>query len=99
MNRFIKHLSGYAVVCIVLLQAEYSLAQIRTDTDDRTTLNRAMTTITAEALREYVKAVADDRMEGRAPASRGDRLAREYLPGRLSAGGCFPRAALRRAAA
>jgi hypothetical protein len=50
----------------------------------------AASVITADALRESVTAIASDEMMGRGPGTEGDRLAREYLAGRLEAAGYSP---------
>jgi Zn-dependent M28 family amino/carboxypeptidase len=46
--------------------------------------------ITAELLRAHVKFLASDLLEGRGPASRGDRLAEEYIATQLEALGIRP---------
>jgi hypothetical protein len=50
----------------------------------------AASVITADALRASVTAIASDEMMGRGPGTEGDRLAREYLAGRLEAAGFSP---------
>src|SRR5918995_3412756 len=46
--------------------------------------------ITPEVLRAHVRFLADDLLEGRGPASRGDRLAQLYIATRLEALGLQP---------
>jgi Zn-dependent M28 family amino/carboxypeptidase len=46
--------------------------------------------ITPELLRDHVEYLASDRLEGRGPGTRGDRLAREYLAARLEELGYAP---------
>ncbi|MEP6993709.1 MAG: M28 family peptidase [Acidobacteriota bacterium] len=46
--------------------------------------------ITAEVLRAHVKFLSSDLLEGRGPASRGDRLAQEYIATRLETLGVQP---------
>jgi Zn-dependent M28 family amino/carboxypeptidase len=53
-------------------------------------LAEAEAVITAAALRESVTRIASDEMMGRGPGTEGDRLAREYLAGRLEAAGFSP---------
>ncbi len=50
----------------------------------------AAAVITAEVQTEVVRALADDRLEGRGPGSRGDRLARDYIRGELKVLGFEP---------
>jgi hypothetical protein len=49
--------------------------------------------ITEDELLAHVRHLADDSLEGRAPGSRGDALAREYIAAQLAAAGCEPGAA------
>jgi Zn-dependent M28 family amino/carboxypeptidase len=52
----------------------------------------AAATIRAEALRADVGFLADDLLEGRGPASRGDELGRAYIRARMEAMGLLPAA-------
>ncbi len=51
---------------------------------------RAAQSIQDDALRAHVKFLADDLLEGRAPGSRGDRLARLYIASQFQALGLRP---------
>ena len=46
--------------------------------------------ITEDALRGHVRFLSSDLLEGRAPASRGDRLAQEYIQAQMEALGLEP---------
>jgi len=52
--------------------------------------NAAVTAITADLMRGYVRELADDKYEGRGPGSRGDELARQYLISELQKIGLLP---------
>ncbi|MBT5219624.1 MAG: peptidase M28, partial [Woeseia sp.] len=52
--------------------------------------NTAVTAITDDLMRGYVKELADDKYEGRGPGSRGDDLARQYLISELEQLGLLP---------
>ncbi len=52
----------------------------------------AAKSITAEAIRGHVKFLASDLLEGRGPATRGDRLAEEYIATQMEAMGLKPAA-------
>jgi Zn-dependent M28 family amino/carboxypeptidase len=52
----------------------------------------AARTITADALRGHVRFLASDLLEGRGPATRGDRLAQEYIAAQMEAIGLEPAA-------
>jgi Zn-dependent M28 family amino/carboxypeptidase len=45
----------------------------------RSDLDRALKEVTVERLRSHIAELSSDRMEGRAPATRGDSLATEYI--------------------
>ncbi|HVU89501.1 MAG TPA: M20/M25/M40 family metallo-hydrolase [Pirellulales bacterium] len=53
-------------------------------------IDAAAETITANELKQYVSALADDTFEGRATGSRGGRAAAGYLQGKLKAFGLAP---------
>ena len=67
--------------------AEAATAQISAPENDA---NTAVTAITADLMRGYVKELADDKYEGRGPGSRGDDLARQYLISELEQLGLLP---------
>jgi Zn-dependent M28 family amino/carboxypeptidase len=46
--------------------------------------------ITAERLRAHVRFLADDLLEGRGPATRGDALAQKYIAAQMEAAGLLP---------
>ena len=46
--------------------------------------------ITASELKTHTQALADDKFEGRGPGTRGDKLAQEYIVGRLAGMGIKP---------
>ena len=51
---------------------------------------KAAATIRAGAIRAHVKFLASDLLEGRAPATRGDQLARSYIASQMEAAGLKP---------
>jgi Zn-dependent M28 family amino/carboxypeptidase len=53
-------------------------------------LDVAMRQITVDELRKHIEELASDRMEGRAPATRGDVLATEYIVAQYKAFGLEP---------
>ncbi|HWP82922.1 MAG TPA: M28 family peptidase [Bacteroidota bacterium] len=53
-------------------------------------LDVAIQQITADELRKHIAELASDRMEGRAPATRGDSLATEYIVAQYKAIGLEP---------
>jgi Zn-dependent M28 family amino/carboxypeptidase len=53
---------------------------------------RAGDSIRAEPIREHIQFLADDRLEGRGPGTRGDRLAQEYIAKQFEALGLKPAA-------
>lgn len=53
---------------------------------------KAAAEITAERLRAHIKFLASDLLEGRGPATRGDRLAQEYVATEMEAMGLVPAA-------
>ncbi len=91
--KFINVKIWFVVLSMVTFMQIDVSAQARIEPAVQVAIDRAGQTLTADLLREYVKTVADDDMEGRAPASRGDRRTREYLADTLAKMGYSPGAA------
>src|SRR5690242_5819846 len=50
----------------------------------------AARTITADELRGHIRFLSSDLLEGRGPATRGDRLAQDYIAAQFEAAGLEP---------
>ncbi len=57
---------------------------------DEESIKAAVNAMSAEALAENVKALSSDEMEGRAPGSRGEEMATEYIVERFESLGLLP---------
>jgi len=68
-------------------------AQIPTDAAAMSATDIAVSRITAETMRDYVKELSDDSYEGRGPGSPGDEKARRYIAAQLQSMGLQPGAA------
>ena len=79
---------GIIVRCAVLLVAASLAACSGAPPEDD--VLAAASSIRADELLQTVSRLASDEFEGRGPGTRGDRLAREYLAGRLEQLGFQP---------
>src|SRR5262245_13231795 len=87
MTRPSPTLPLFLSTCLMSLVASFSAhAAPQSDVD------RACQTITDAELRGTVRYLADDLLEGRGPATRGDQLARLYVQSQMEAMGLEPAA-------